>query len=311
MKSDIFLDRIGLAVSLAVVTLGCSSQPVDEGEGGGGEVTSAFTAPLNACVKINARSAWRDVLVEQQVEAGVETTIRLSGLPFTTLMIGGSLHAAPDCSGEPLMVASEVEVTLSFENPYAEALLNFVGDAKATVDATFEGFNFDCMALLNGGFEDSEVNPGGSLVEGLPVGDTRLTGWSIAAGNIDLIGSGFWSPSDGAHSLDMSGFVAGAISQPFGTVPGARYEVRFDLSGEPYGHPPVVKELRVAAADASQDFAFDSTLSASRSNMHWREEVLEFTATSDTTTLTFTSLNDGDSGPALDHVRVTGPCQAP
>lgn len=311
MKSAIFLNRIGLAVSLAVITLGCSSQPVDEGERGGGEVTAALTAPLNGCVKINARSAWRDVLVQQQVQTGVETTIPLRGLPFTTMMVGGSLHAAPDCSGEPLMVAHEVEVTLSFEDPHAEALLNFFGEATATVDARFEGFNRDCRALLNGGFEESEVDPGGSLVEGLPVGDTRLTGWSITAGNIDLIGSGFWSPSEGAHSLDMSGFVAGAISQSFGTVPGARYEVRFELSGEPHGHPPVVKELRVAAADVSHDFAFDSTLSASRNNMYWREEVFDFTASSDTTTLTFTSLSDGDSGAALDHVRVTGPCQAP
>jgi choice-of-anchor C domain-containing protein len=166
-----------------------------------------------------------------------------------------------------------------------------------------------CPAFVNGSFESATVNPGAGLITALPTGDTRIEGWTVTGGDIDYIG-GYWSAADGARSLDMSGFQAGSISQDFGTVIGELYEVRFALSGEPFSHPPVTKNLRVSSGGTTADFSFDSRSSTSRSSMVWSEQSFTFVAGSATSTLTFSSLDSSDAGPALDNVRVYGRCQA-
>lgn len=302
---------IAMCVPLAAGSLlACEAAPENEGSELGGEVNALVTSPTDACLDLDVESGLRNVEVQRALTAGVETSIQIQRLPLTHLTITGTLYANPDCTGDLLMVAEPVDLELSLENPVGHVLLNFVGAGVATIDAKFEGFAGDCSPLLNGSFEESLLDPSGGLVLALPVNDTSITSWTVTQGDVDYIG-GYWQASNGVRSLDLSGYQAGAVSQTFGTVAGARYEVRFDLSGEPFSHSPVVKELRVSAADTSEDYTFDSTLSSSRSDMYWQEQVFEFTATSDTSTLTFTSLSEGDAGPALDNVSVTGVCQTP
>lgn len=165
-----------------------------------------------------------------------------------------------------------------------------------------------CIPFTNGSFESASINPGGGLITALSVGDTRITGWTVRSGDIDYIG-GYWKASNGLRSLDMCGFQTGSISQTFETVAGALYEVRFDLSGEPFSHPPQIKNLRVSAAGASVDYSFDSSASPNRASMIWSEQTFSFVATSGSTTLSFSGLDSSDAGPALDNVRVYGRCQ--
>jgi hypothetical protein len=87
------------------------------------------------------------------------------------------------------------------------------------------------------------------------------------------------------------------------------YQVRFFLSGipRPTECPAVdIKTLTVSAASASQDYTFTPV---PQSGPPWHqsfvEEVLGFSATSSSTTVTFTSTTYGCAGPILDDVSVT------
>jgi choice-of-anchor C domain-containing protein len=165
--------------------------------------------------------------------------------------------------------------------------------------------------FANGSFESASVNPGGGFVLGMGVGDSRIDSWIVSAGDIDYIG-GYWKASNGSRSLDLSGWQAGAISQTFDTDIGQRYEVKFDLSGEPNSTPPLTKTIRVSVPGSFSVFTFDARQNPSRSNMKWEEHSFTFTATDKTTTLTFTSMDQNNAGPALDNVRVSaGACQIP
>jgi choice-of-anchor C domain-containing protein len=155
-------------------------------------------------------------------------------------------------------------------------------------------------AFTNGSFE---LGPDPGQLITLPAGSTDLTGWTVTSGTIDYTGL-TWQASQGSRSLDLSGLDAGQIGQTFDTILGTTYQVLFDLAGNPAGNP-VEKLLRVAATGGTaQDYSFDTT-GKSVTAMGWQTVAYNFTATSPSTTLLFTSLTDTAFGPALDNVRVS------
>jgi choice-of-anchor C domain-containing protein len=151
----------------------------------------------------------------------------------------------------------------------------------------------------NGSFENGTA-PG--VFTTLFAGDTtNLTDWTVVSGSVDYIGT-YWQASEGSRSLDMSGDNAGAVSQTLATVAGHTYTVNFDLAGNPDGGP-VVNTLGVDVGGVSTNYTFDTT-GHSRPAMGWETQTYEFTATSPSTTLTFTSMDNTFFGPALDNVVV-------
>ena len=163
-----------------------------------------------------------------------------------------------------------------------------------------------CMAarFQNGSFENASVDPDGAFVT-LAAGSMQITGWTVVSGDIDYIG-GYWMASNGARSLDLVGNQnVGGVEQTFDTVPGATYQVLFDMAGNPTG-PPTIKPLTVSAGAVIQDYTFDIT-GKSVSNMGWVTNQFMFTATGKSTTLSFISDTTGLGccfGAALDNVRV-------
>ncbi|MBL8699595.1 MAG: choice-of-anchor C family protein [Alphaproteobacteria bacterium] len=158
--------------------------------------------------------------------------------------------------------------------------------------------------ITNGSFESGSPQPGVGSFATIGTGGTALSGWSVAAGNIDWINA-FWQASDGTHSVDLNGNAPGTISQSFATAVGSLYRLTFDLSGNPDGFDGI-KQVLVSAGDTSSTFDFDTT-ATSRSAMGWVGEQLIFMATSALTTLTFESLSGGPNccyGPAIDNVVV-------
>jgi len=156
-------------------------------------------------------------------------------------------------------------------------------------------------SFTNGSFEFGP-EPGDFIT--LTTGSTAIPGWLVLGDSIDYgsYGSG-WQASDGTRSLDLSGQGPGRIQQSFDTILGATYQVLFDLAGNPAGDP-VEKLLRVAASGStSQDYSFDTT-GKTLTAMGWQTTAYNFTATSPSTTLLFTSLTNSPFGPALDNVRV-------
>lgn len=156
--------------------------------------------------------------------------------------------------------------------------------------------------IQNGSFESPAVG-GGFTSYG--AGSTALTGWTIGGAGVDHI-NGYWLASDGQLSLDMSGPGAGSISQTVSSlIAGRTYTVTFDMSGNPDGGN-AVKDMQVSAAGASQDYAFDTSVIASRTtDMMWQTMSFDFVATAGSETLTFSSLETNAWGPALDNVGIS------
>ncbi len=136
------------------------------------------------------------------------------------------------------------------------------------------------------------------------VDSTSINGWTVSAGNVDYIGS-YWTSSNGNRSIDLTGSngSAGAISKTISTAVGHTYEVTFDLAGNPDGGLPV-KNLDVSAGGPATNYTFDTT-GKTTTAMGWASQTFNFTATAASTTLTFTSLDAGFHGPALDNVVIT------
>ncbi len=176
---------------------------------------------------------------------------------------------------------------------------SLVGALAATLVMAVVPMSAVANITVNGSFELG-TDPGTFTT--LAPGATNITGWTIAAGSIDYIGT-YWAASDGARSLDMGGYtMAGTIQQDLATVVGKQYLVSFDLGGNPDG-PPTIKTLQVWAGADSQQFTFDAT-GVSKANMGWATQNWSFVATSATTTLKFESLDPSSFGPALDNVCV-------
>ncbi len=158
----------------------------------------------------------------------------------------------------------------------------------------------------NGDFS-SAINPG--PYKTLTSGDsTSIPYWTVTSGSVDYIGTYWKAPTGTTRSLDMSGNDAGSISQTFSTLPGRSYEVTFDLSGNPDGTRGT-KTLEVVAGNSSaKDYYFNTeTKNNTEGNMMWETNTYDFTAASDSTTLTFTSLTYTAYGPALGNVKLSQP----
>jgi choice-of-anchor C domain-containing protein len=177
--------------------------------------------------------------------------------------------------------------------------------------------------ILNGNFETSALTHPQTTVMGilgfvtLGAGNTELTGWTIGGGGVDFMGS-YWTPAAGAHSLDLSAFSNGILSQTISTVVGQSYDVSFDLAGNTSG-PPIIKHLKVDVGGSPDQIYTFNTTGFSRSHMGWQVENYVFTAVSTLSTLSFSSIDPPSGrpltgtpwGPALDNVSIATAAAVP
>tara|TARA_R110000744_G_scaffold343422_1_gene448651 strand:+ start:402 stop:1025 length:624 start_codon:yes stop_codon:yes gene_type:complete len=164
--------------------------------------------------------------------------------------------------------------------------------------------------IINGSFEESSLNPGGSWSV-LGGGNTSINGWITIGGGIDYFGT-ILNASDGIHSIDINNLNSGGgIAQTFETQIGWIYTVTFDMSANMSGGP-VEKIMNVSAAGSGEDFVFDYVATgATPQNPMWESHEWTFTATSTSSTLQFMGVSGGVYGAALDNVYVTGEVPAP
>jgi choice-of-anchor C domain-containing protein len=154
--------------------------------------------------------------------------------------------------------------------------------------------------VLNGSFELPSL--GGSALASYGPGSTALTNWTIGGNGIDHIG-GLWAAQNGSQSLDMNAIDAGSISQIIATTPGQLYDISFFIAANT-GGGPVTKNLRADFGLDSFSTSFNSA-GLSNTSMGWSVRSFTAVATSNFTTISFTSLNPGSSaGAALDNVSV-------
>jgi choice-of-anchor C domain-containing protein len=184
-------------------------------------------------------------------------------------------------------------VTVTLSEPYPGPVRGFWSTADGTARAATD-------LVSDGGFESPAIGGTWAMVfAGGSVGP-----WVVDAESVDVVA--MWQDAEGNQSLDLSGADAGSVYQDLATVPGETYTLRFALSGNPEsrGADPV-KRVRVDFGDAAVDtLSFDVT-GRGFGEMGWERHAYSLTATSATTRLRFTSLTAGDTGPAIDDVRVT------
>ncbi len=184
------------------------------------------------------------------------------------------------------------------------AALAITGPVQAaTIANTFSNGTF------SPGSPSSYVNESSQGFDTLFYGQSNATAipdWSVTSGSVDWIGSYWQGPtSTDPWSIDMNGDTPGAIAQTFQTTAGASYTASFSLSGNPdNGTGP--KTLTVGASgNAPAGFIFDVTSLQSHADMYWTTASYTFTATTDSTTLTFAGdPNAGAYGPVIGNVSV-------
>ena len=159
--------------------------------------------------------------------------------------------------------------------------------------------------VTNGSFE-TPTAPSGSF---LTLSGAGLTGWTISAGNVDLIGPGFWEHAQGSQSLDMNGTAPATIFQDVALTIGAPYRLSFAMA-ENVGGGDDVKTMTVMIGSIDfGTFSFDNPVESFQT-MNWMTFTRDFTANAATMRLTFTSTTGGCcNGPALDAVSIV-PLQA-
>jgi hypothetical protein len=167
-------------------------------------------------------------------------------------------------------------------------------------------FHAQCVYLLNGDFESPQTS--GILV----TSDLVIPGfaWHLPDGaQIDII-RGYWPASSGSQSIDLNGWVRGGIYQDFNFESSGLWKVRFDMAPNP--DSATDKTLRVNLGMAGGDLVDMGTFSLpvgtrTRSDMQWVTLETQPFFVDDLSALyrlSFTSLIEGASGPALDNVRI-------
>jgi choice-of-anchor C domain-containing protein len=153
------------------------------------------------------------------------------------------------------------------------------------------------VPFQNGSFEGDFSN-GFTTISG-----SEITGWTVTSGTIDWINT-YWNASQGGYSLDMNGNGPGTISQSFDTVAGQQYAVTFDLAGNPDDNHQAKTLAVISTGGSTETYSFDS-LTNSHGNMEWMARTFFFTASGESTTLSFSGTGNSAYGPALDNVSVT------
>jgi choice-of-anchor C domain-containing protein len=167
--------------------------------------------------------------------------------------------------------------------------------------------------LNNGGFE-TPVVPAGSYQTITPGAEPAGFGWSVTAGNVDIVMQTALGASetafDGVQCLDLDGNVPGAIAQTFATRAGTTYTLKFAYANNFSGGGTNAQAV-VTVVDATTGSNLIAPIPIAHNNssaagLNWTQSgTIQFTAQGSTTTLTFASTDpSGSTGVLLDGVSV-------
>jgi hypothetical protein len=159
--------------------------------------------------------------------------------------------------------------------------------------------------IVNGTFSEG--------VSGCEAGTTTIFGWTVTAGNVDVMDatcSGMAAPRGQTYFLDLTGSHApaqddvGTISQTVPTVVGQRYRLTFAFGANPqwqefdYPNDSPLKAMAVHVNGAIAGVYSAGTKNASVTDAQWSKKTIIFTAKSASATISFTSLNGGETNPS-------------
>ena len=163
------------------------------------------------------------------------------------------------------------------------------------------GKSLTSSIITNGSFEYGPKNVNDYLT--LYAGSTKLLGWKIERGSIDII-ERYWKSSNGKRSIDLCGATCSTISQVIKTIPGRVYQLSFDLSGN--GYVNEIKTIRVKIGNLEKVFKFN-TYGKNTTKMGWQKHSFNYKSVSNMTRVVFDApdnLNSSIAGPAIDNVQL-------
>lgn len=198
----------------------------------------------------------------------------------------------------------------------AEVAVCFAGPARAH-RANLHARPADLCPAAPGGFgllDDGDFSqaqyPGGHI--NYKRGQTLAPSWVVTHRNIDFTGADFETPGN-LCTIDLDGTrkhahaVGGVAHAAVATAPSASYQLTFIFSGNGCSPGPETKTMRIEAGDASQLFQWDIANGHDAEHGVYANEAWTFVATSETTTLTFRSLDPEPSncGPVIGALSLT------
>ena len=160
--------------------------------------------------------------------------------------------------------------------------------------------------VTNGSFEDG---PDFEVCRPLDKDATDLKGWVVTRGQNDICQEkdGAWKAAAGKRSLDLHGSPGfGGVKQTLETRAGKKYQVTFQMTGNPQANLTEAR-LTVRAAGADKEFKVDMA-GVSHEDPKWTRMSWEFTATDKPTVLEIHTAMPATSnpfgGPMVDDVKV-------
>jgi len=137
-------------------------------------------------------------------------------------------------------------------------------------------------------------------------GDSRLRGWRITQGCINVMPEKYCMPADGKFSVELSQTdrQPGVLEQDLQTVPGADYVVSY-YAAPHYVTDAKKAEFRISAGNNSAVPLIDHDPRQKKDAMYWQHLQFPFKATANVTTLTFANGNlEEKYGACISNVRV-------
>jgi len=175
--------------------------------------------------------------------------------------------------------------------------------------------SFVAADLINGGFESGCPDPNNNCLS-----VHSLPGWTVASGDIDMVGNSYWNSHSGSWSIDLDGSsggdsAQGVLTQDVCTTVGATYTITWWMSYNPDSAPGASFPMSVQATGSNAQ-TFTATHPPSAPRVQYTQYTYSFVASATTTTVTIASLISGNYGPVIDDVSINGdttqpPCVAP
>jgi hypothetical protein len=237
----------------------------------------------------------------------------------------GGFGIAMPCEGEPLQksfVVGRFIAPLIATALLAEAAVCFAGPVRGA-RANLHARPADLCPAAPGGFgllDDGDFSqaqyPGGQI--NYKRGQTLAPSWVVTHRNVDFTGADFETPGN-LCTIDLDGTrrhahaVGGVAHAAVATTPSVSYQLTFIFSGNGCSPGPETKTMRIEAGDASQLFQWDIANGHDAEHGVYANEAWTFTAMSETTTLTFRSLDPEPSncGPVIGALSLTQVSGAP
>jgi choice-of-anchor C domain-containing protein len=155
--------------------------------------------------------------------------------------------------------------------------------------------------VSNGSFETPALS--GTTTFSSYASGATIGAWTVSGGSVDLIRT-YWTPANGAQSIDLNGSGPGTLTQNVGTILNRYYTLTFAMAGNPDNAQNKVLRVWWGAQDLGTVTFVQS--GQTRANMGWQTITFNnLLAAGASTALRFEGVSGGAWGAALDNVVLT------